>query len=92
MIDFGVAKAMEQPLTERTLFTHHGAIVGTLEYMSPEQAEGALEHRHAHRCVFAGGVALRADDRDALRSTGSRSNSRSAPRRCAALWRKNRRD
>jgi non-specific serine/threonine protein kinase/serine/threonine-protein kinase len=39
VIDFGVAKAMGQPLTERTLVTGFGNVVGTLEYMSPEQAE-----------------------------------------------------
>src|SRR5262249_25136820 len=39
VIDFRVAKAMGQPLTERTLVTGLGAVVGTLEYMSPEQAE-----------------------------------------------------
>ena len=39
VIDFGVAKAVEQRLTEKTLFTQFGALVGTLEYMSPEQAE-----------------------------------------------------
>ena len=39
VIDFGVAKAMGQKLTERTLFTAFGNVVGTLEYMSPEQAE-----------------------------------------------------
>src|SRR3954462_12773868 len=39
VIDFGVAKAVGQPLTERTLVTGLGAVVGTLEYMSPEQAE-----------------------------------------------------
>jgi len=39
VIDFGVAKAIEQRLTERTLFTQIGQVVGTLEYMSPEQAE-----------------------------------------------------
>ncbi len=39
VIDFGVAKAIEQRLTERTLFTQYGAFVGTFEYMSPEQAE-----------------------------------------------------
>src|SRR5262245_33632533 len=39
VIDFGVAKAAGQPLTEKTLVTGLGNIVGTLEYMSPEQAE-----------------------------------------------------
>src|SRR5262245_22686588 len=39
VIDFGVAKAIEQRLTEKTLFTQFGALVGTFEYMSPEQAE-----------------------------------------------------
>ena len=39
VIDFGVAKATSQRLTERTLFTQHGMLVGTPEYMSPEQAE-----------------------------------------------------
>src|SRR5262249_21747259 len=38
-IDFGVAKAVEQRLTGKTLFTQLGALVGTFEYMSPEQAE-----------------------------------------------------
>jgi non-specific serine/threonine protein kinase/serine/threonine-protein kinase len=39
VIDFGVVKAMGQKLTDRTMFTEIGSIVGTLEYMSPEQAE-----------------------------------------------------
>jgi eukaryotic-like serine/threonine-protein kinase len=39
VIDFGIAKATGPKLTERTLFTEFGAVVGTLEYMSPEQAE-----------------------------------------------------
>jgi serine/threonine protein kinase/WD40 repeat protein len=38
VIDFGVAKAVAEPLTQRTLFTQLGQIVGTFEYMSPEQA------------------------------------------------------
>jgi eukaryotic-like serine/threonine-protein kinase len=39
IIDFGVAKATGRKLTERTMFTEYGAVVGTVEYMSPEQAE-----------------------------------------------------
>jgi tetratricopeptide (TPR) repeat protein len=39
VIDFGIAKATGQKLTERTMFTEVGQVVGTLEYMSPEQAE-----------------------------------------------------
>jgi len=39
VIDFGVAKATGQKLTDKTLFTAFGQIVGTFEYMSPEQAE-----------------------------------------------------
>src|SRR5262249_20158645 len=39
VIDFGVAKATGPKLTERTLFTEFGSVVGTLQYMSPEQAE-----------------------------------------------------
>src|SRR4029453_2487138 len=39
VIDFGVAKAIEQRLTEKTVYTQFGMLVGTFEYMSPEQAE-----------------------------------------------------
>jgi len=39
VIDFGIAKATDRHLTEKTLFTHHAQIIGTPEYMSPEQAE-----------------------------------------------------
>jgi eukaryotic-like serine/threonine-protein kinase len=39
VIDFGLAKAMHQPLTEHTLYTAHGLMLGTPLYMSPEQAE-----------------------------------------------------
>src|SRR5262249_45281868 len=39
VIDFGIAKATGQQLTEHTLVTGFGSVVGTLEYMSPEQAE-----------------------------------------------------
>jgi WD40 repeat protein/serine/threonine protein kinase len=39
VIDFGIAKAMNQRLTEKTLFTRYAHIIGTPAYMSPEQAE-----------------------------------------------------
>lgn len=39
VIDFGVAKATSQQLTEKTLFTRYGQMIGTPAYMSPEQAE-----------------------------------------------------
>ncbi len=39
IIDFGIAKATSSALTRKTLFTHHTRIIGTPEYMAPEQAE-----------------------------------------------------
>ena len=39
VIDFGVAKATAQRLTERTMFTEFGQVIGTPVYMSPEQAK-----------------------------------------------------
>ena len=39
VIDFGIAKATNQKLTEKTLFTRYAHIIGTPAYMSPEQAE-----------------------------------------------------
>jgi serine/threonine protein kinase len=41
IIDFGIAKAITQPLTEKTSYTEHGQLLGTPEYMSPEQADMA---------------------------------------------------
>ncbi len=43
VIDFGIAKATNAKLTEKTLFTEHRQLIGTPEYMSPEQAEGSLD-------------------------------------------------
>ncbi|MBI5763117.1 MAG: protein kinase [Planctomycetes bacterium] len=43
VIDFGIAKATDHRLTEKTLFTEHHLLIGTPAYMSPEQAEGSLD-------------------------------------------------
>jgi eukaryotic-like serine/threonine-protein kinase len=58
VIDFGIAKAIGQPLTERTLVTTVGAVVGTLEYMSPEQAELNQLDIDTRSDVYALGVLL----------------------------------
>jgi eukaryotic-like serine/threonine-protein kinase len=43
VIDFGIAKATDHRLTEKTVFTEFRQLIGTPEYMSPEQAEGSLD-------------------------------------------------
>src|SRR5262249_15260029 len=58
VIDFGVAKAAGQSLTEKTLVTGFGAIVGTLEYMSPEQAEINQLDVDTRSDIYALGVLL----------------------------------
>jgi len=58
VIDFGIAKALGRPLTDKTLFTEYRQFVGTPEYMSPEQAQlGGLDIDT--RCdIYALGVLL----------------------------------
>jgi hypothetical protein len=58
VIDFGVAKATGQRLTERTLFTELGAVIGTLEYMSPEQAELNNQDIDTRSDIYSLGVLL----------------------------------
>ena len=57
VIDFGIAKATSQKLTEKTLFTEHRQVIGTLQYMSPEQAAGSLDI-DTRTDVYALGVVL----------------------------------
>jgi WD40 repeat protein len=58
VIDFGVAKATGQRLTERTLFTQHGVLVGTPEYMSPEQAGTTALDVDTRTDIYSLGVLL----------------------------------
>jgi WD40 repeat protein/serine/threonine protein kinase len=58
VIDFGVAKALGERLTERTLMTSFGGIVGTLEYMSPEQAEFNARDVDTRADIYSLGVLL----------------------------------
>jgi len=58
IIDFGVAKATERPLTEKTLVTELGAMIGTPEYMSPEQAEVSGLDIDTRTDVYSLGVIL----------------------------------
>jgi serine/threonine protein kinase len=58
VIDFGVAKVTGQQLTEQTLHTGFGAVVGTVEYMSPEQASFNQLDVDSRSDVYALGVLL----------------------------------
>jgi len=58
IIDFGVAKATKGPLTEETIVTEFGAVVGTLEYMSPEQAEMNQPDIDTRSDIYSLGVML----------------------------------
>ncbi len=77
VIDFGVAKATQQKLTERTLFTEQGQLIGTPGYMSPEQAEMTALDIDTRTDIYALGVLLyellvgiRPFDDDRLRGAG----------------------
>jgi serine/threonine protein kinase/tetratricopeptide (TPR) repeat protein len=58
IIDFGIAKAVNQPLTERTLITEQGRLIGTPEYMSPEQTDMTKEDIDTRSDVYSLGVLL----------------------------------
>ena len=58
IIDFGVAKATSQTLTEKTMFTQVGQVVGTLEYMAPEQAQRNQLDVDTRSDIYSLGVVL----------------------------------
>ncbi|MFC1766384.1 serine/threonine protein kinase [Planctomycetota bacterium] len=59
IIDFGIAKAIAQPLlTEKTSYTEHGQLLGTPEYMSPEQAEMAYQDVDTRSDIYSLGILL----------------------------------
>ncbi|UCF15774.1 MAG: serine/threonine protein kinase, partial [Phycisphaerales bacterium] len=58
IIDFGVAKAINQSLTERTFCTEQGQLMGTPEYMSPEQANMATGDVDTRSDIYSLGVLL----------------------------------
>jgi len=58
VIDFGIAKALSQKLSEATIFTQHGQMIGTPEYMSPEQAEMGVQDIDTRSDVYSLGVIL----------------------------------
>jgi non-specific serine/threonine protein kinase/serine/threonine-protein kinase len=58
IIDFGVAKAIAQKLTDRTMYTRIGMLIGTLGYISPEQADSGGEDVDTRTDVYSLGAVL----------------------------------
>ena len=58
VIDFGIAKATNQKLTQKTLFTDYATMIGTPAYMSPEQAEMSIVDVDSRTDVYSLGVLL----------------------------------
>lgn len=58
VIDFGVARALSHPLTEPTLYTEQGQLIGTPAYMSPEQADPGNQDIDTRSDIYSLGVVL----------------------------------
>ncbi|MHC4560307.1 MAG: protein kinase domain-containing protein, partial [Planctomycetota bacterium] len=58
IIDFGIAKATSRPLTDKTVFTYQGQLLGTPEYMSPEQVDLATQDIDTRSDIYSLGVVL----------------------------------
>ncbi|CAN5591358.1 hypothetical protein BH09PLA1_BH09PLA1_11070 [soil metagenome] len=58
VIDFGIAKAISSRLTDNTLYTEQGQLIGTPEYMSPEQAEMSAVDIDTRADIYSLGVLL----------------------------------
>ena len=58
VIDFGIAKAFDEPLVAKTLFTKFGEIIGTPDYMSPEQLENGGVDLDIRSDIYSLGVVL----------------------------------
>ena len=58
VIDFGIAKAISQQMTEHTIFTEQGQLVGTPEYMSPEQIELTNQNIDTRSDIYSLGILL----------------------------------
>ena len=58
IIDFGIAKAVTSPLTDKTFVTFQGQLLGTPEYMSPEQVDLATQDIDTRSDIYSLGVVL----------------------------------
>ncbi len=58
IIDFGLAKALSEPLTTEAMFTRIGTVIGTPDYMSPEQADSAGQDTDTRTDVYSLGIVL----------------------------------